>query len=244
MMKKEYRSVFISDIHLATNSCKSNILLNFLKNIKTEYLFLVGDVIDIWKIQKGWTWTNEHNEIIRRLLKMSNKGTKISYIIGNHDDFFRNLDINNFGNIKLKKYDIHYLKDGRKCFIIHGDQFDHITSCYKKIAMLGGYIYDFLVYINSAYNKIRFLLGFKYWSLSNYIKVKAKKTTNILENFENITYKIAKQEKCNVIICGHIHLPTIKVFDNITYCNCGDWIENCSAIVENMDGSLEIIYEK
>ena len=242
----KYRSIFLSDIHLGTISCKHNQLLEFLKTLETnmpDNLYLVGDIIDLWKLGKGYTWKPEHNTIIQKLLRLSRKGVRVHYIIGNHDEYFRSLPKGfRFGDIELHWSMDYITANGRRFLIIHGDQYDTFLIQNTLIAKLGSFVYDWLVVLNSSLSFIRRKLGFGYWSLSQYVKLKAKTATKVVETFENTMCDAIRKDGYDGVICGHIHMPVImKRANGFMYINCGDWTESCTAIGETFDGNFVVL---
>lgn len=239
-----YKTIFISDVHLGTTDCKADLLLNFLSNNSSEKLYLVGDIIDGWKIQQNrWKWKKSHTDVIRKILKLSKK-THVIYVIGNHDEFFRPLlpyGIS-FGNIELCNQAEHLGANGKRYLVTHGDLFDGITSLAPWLSFLGDKAYDFALFINNKYNFIRHRLGLGYWSLSSYLKGRVKKAVSFIFQFEQNMVEYCRRKKFDGVICGHIHTPEIKKIQEIEYMNDGDWVESCSALVEHHDGSWEIIY--
>lgn len=238
---KHVRTIFISDIHLGNKSSKTNLLLSFLKYYDSNTLYLVGDIIDLWKIRRGWYWDETHNLVIQKILRKARKGTKVVYIPGNHDEAIRQYCPTTFGQIEIKTHDTYLMHDGSRALIMHGDQFDKIIVHYKWVAILGAMLYDRLIELNGIFNTIRKFLNLSYWSLSAYLKVQAKDKLKIIENFERELIKKAKNTGHSVVVSGHIHHATILDKDGIKYVNCGDWVESCTAIVEHLDGTLEII---
>jgi len=245
MKNKTYRTIFISDTHLGSKDCKADLLLNFLKNNSCETLYLVGDIIDAWKIQQNkLTWKQSHTNIVKKILGFSKKGVKVIYVTGNHDEFLRPMIpyAASFGNIELCNMKTHYGKDGKRYLVVHGDLFDGITSLAPWLSFLGDKAYDFILDINSRFNWIRHRLGFGYWSLSKYLKLRVKGAIDFIFKFElNIT-DYCKRKNYDGVICGHIHNAEIKTVNNVTYMNTGDWVESCTALVEHHDGKWEIIY--
>lgn len=242
----KYRSIFLSDIHLGTISCKHNQLLEFLKTLETnmpDNLYLVGDIIDLWKLGHGYTWKPEHNTIIQKLLRLSRKGVRVHYIIGNHDEYFRSLPKGfRFGDIELHHAMDYITANGRRFLIIHGDQYDTFLIQNTLIAKLGSFAYDWLVVLNSSLSFIRRKLGFGYWSLSQYVKLRAKKATKVVETFENTMCDAIRKDGYDGVICGHIHMPVImKRANGFMYINCGDWTESCTAIGETYDGNFVVL---
>lgn len=236
------KSLFISDIHLGCPYCNSSKLLSFLRDTEPENLYLVGDIIDGWKMKNKILWNDEYNMIFKRILGMVKHGTKVFYITGNHDEFLRKFSTIDFGNIKICDEIVHYSINGKKMLVIHGDVFDELTIHSKWLYFLGDRAYSIAMYLNFVLNKIRKIFGMNYWSLSALLKKNVKKAVNYINNFETILTKYTTEKECDGIICGHIHTPDIKKINNIDYLNCGDWVESCSAIVEDYDGNYKLIY--
>lgn len=239
----KYRSIFISDIHLGTKFSKAKKLLNFLKHNESENLILVGDIIDGWAIKRKFVWPQTHSDVIQKVLKKARKGTKVTFITGNHDEFLRPFVPLILGNSLNISNELEYTSlTGKKYYVTHGDFFDSITMTKKWLAILGDYGYDLLLHLNSVLNFFRQKLGIKkYWSLSKYIKDNVKSSISFINDFENVLSSHAKNKGYDGIICGHIHKAEIRYIDEIEYLNCGDWVENCTAIVETFDGEFKII---
>lgn len=236
------RTVFISDTHLGTRGCKDKQLLEFLKSFESEYLYLVGDIIDGWRLRQSFYWNETHNMILKEILKKSKKGTKVVWVIGNHDDFMRpHLEhFDSFGNIEIVNEYTHEM-DGRKYWIVHGDEFDGIVRYHRWIAILGDMGYTFLLWTNRYFNHLRAVFGFGYWSLSAFIKKKVKSAVNFMTEFEVSLAREAKKRGYDGVVCGHVHNATNVQINEIHYLNTGDWVESCSAITEK-HGKIEIIY--
>jgi UDP-2,3-diacylglucosamine pyrophosphatase LpxH len=246
MTKQHYRSVWISDIHLGTRGCKAKYLDNFLSATKCDNLYLVGDIIDGWNMGRGPSYFPQaHVNILRKFLNKSRKGTKIKYIVGNHDEFLRKyLDFfedKDFGNIEIADEFIHETADGRKLWIVHGDLYDGVTRYHKWVSHLGDIGYNALVGLNSVYNHFRAKFGYGYWSLSAYIKHRVKGAVDFIFSFEDALSSECKKRGLDGVVCGHIHHAEIKDLNGITYYNDGDWVESCTALVEDFHGNMEII---
>lgn len=239
----KYKSIFISDIHLGTRFSKAKNLLNFLKHNECEHLFLVGDIIDGWAIKRKLIWPQKHSDVIQKILKKARKGTKVTFITGNHDEFLRPFVPLLLGNTITITNELEYdALNNKKYYITHGDFFDSITMTKKWLAILGDYGYDILLHLNVVLNFFRKNIGIKkYWSLSKYVKDNVKSSVSFINDFEKVLSNHARNKGYDGIICGHIHKAEIRVIDEIEYLNCGDWVESCSAIVETFDGKFEII---
>jgi UDP-2,3-diacylglucosamine pyrophosphatase LpxH len=241
---KTYRTIFISDIHLGSRDCKAEQLDNFLKTHSCETLYLVGDIVDAWKIQQNkWRWRQSHTEVVRRILGLAKSGTKVIYVPGNHDEFLRPMLSYgfNFGLIEVVNQIKHVGIDERNYLVIHGDLFDGISNIAPWISFLGDKVYDLLLSINNKFNWFRHRLGFGYFSVSKYLKYRVKKAIDFVFKFEKNLTEYCKKRGFDGVICGHIHHLEIKEIDGIIYMNSGDWVESCSAIVEHHDGTWEAI---
>lgn len=239
-----YKSIFISDVHLGTKFSQADLLLDFLKKNESENLFLVGDIIDGWAIKRKFKWYQSHSNVIQRLLKKAKKGTNVYFITGNHDEFIRPFTPLILGDSLEVVNEMEYTAiDGKKYLVTHGDFFDMITITKKWLAILGDYGYDLLLNLNYIVTKtLKFFKVKTRWSLSKYIKDNVKKSVNFINNYEKILSTHAKKNNFDGVICGHIHKAEMRDIEGIKYLNCGDWVESCTAIVENMDGKWEIIY--
>jgi UDP-2,3-diacylglucosamine pyrophosphatase LpxH len=238
---KHYRAIWISDIHLGTRGCKAEFLLDFLKYNESDYLYLVGDVVDGWQLKKSWYWEQSHNDVIQKILRKARKGTKVFYTPGNHDEGLRSFEDLQFGNIHVVDTAIHELADGRRLLVLHGDQFDGIVRYARWLAVLGDGAYNFLLFANHYYNIVRRRLGYPYWSLSAYLKHRVKNATEYIGRFAEAVTEAARQHQVDGVVCGHIHFAEIRDIGGVLYCNDGDWVESCTAMVEHRDGRLEII---
>jgi len=243
---KHYKSIFISDVHLGTRGCQADALCLFLKNNTSDNLFLVGDIIDGWKLRKKWFFPQSHANVIRRILTLAKKGTNVYYIIGNHDEGIRkflNYDIN-IGSIQIiNSYDYTGV-DNKRYLVVHGDIFDKLMiDKYKWMMHLGDTLYELLIWVNIHFNSIRKLLGLKYWSLSKWLKDNTKQAVNFINKYENYIADYCIENNYNGIICGHIHHAEIKKINGVLYMNDGDWVESATALLEHTDGTWEIYYD-
>ena len=238
---QKFRTIWISDIHLGTRGCKAELLLDFLKNTESETLYLVGDIVDGWRLKKGWYWPQAHNDVVQKILRKARKGTKVVFIPGNHDEFARDYTGNEFGAVEVRHEAVHETANGKKLLIIHGDEFDVIVTYAKWLALLGDGAYTVALGLNSWFNYIRQKLGYPYWSLSAYLKLKVKNAIQFINSYETALADTARKRGLDGVVCGHIHHPEIRMIDGILYCNDGDWVESCSALVEHLDGELELI---
>lgn len=241
-MKLKYRTVWISDVHLGTRGCKDEYLLDFLRHIECERLYLVGDIIDFWKLKSGFYWPRLHNEIVRAVMAMAARGTRVIYIPGNHDEIFRGYIGTVFNGIEIHPRAVHETADGRRFLVLHGDEFDGVVCSSRWLAVLGSGAYDFLIEVNRWFNHVRRILGFPYWSMSAYIKHRVKNAVDFIFDFERALIHEAYEQELDGVICGHIHHATIRTAEYGTlYGNCGDWVESCTALAESEAGTLSVI---
>ncbi len=237
-----FRTIWISDIHLGTRGCKAEFLLDFLRRTESEYLYLVGDIVDGWRLRKSWYWAQSHNDVIQKVLRKARKGTKVYYIPGNHDEWLRDYTELQMGGVHLQREAIHVTADGRRLLILHGDDFDGIVRYAKWLALLGDWAYDLALKLNNTFNVIRRRLGYPYWSLSAYLKAKVKNAVQFVTDYADAIVAEARLRDVDGIVCGHIHQAEIRKIGDVLYCNDGDWVESCTALVEHFDGRLEILH--
>jgi UDP-2,3-diacylglucosamine pyrophosphatase LpxH len=237
-----YRTIWISDVHLGTRACNANLLLDFLKHTESDTLYLVGDIVDGWRLKKSWYWPQPHNDVIQKLLRKARKGTRVLYIPGNHDEAARQFIGQSFGDVDVADDCVHETADGRRFLVIHGDQFDVVVRYAKWLAHVGDKAYELLLHTNTALNAVRRRLGFSYWSLSAYMKQRAKRAVEFVGRFEIALVEEARRRGVDGVICGHIHTAELKDMQGMTYVNDGDWVESCTALVEHDDGRLEILH--
>ena len=232
---RTFRTIFISDVHLGTRGCKADFLLDFLRHTESEKLFLVGDIIDGWRLRKSWFWQQSHNDVVQKVLRKARKGTEVVYIPGNHDEFARDYVEYAFGDIEVRRHAIHETAAGKKMLVIHGDECDGVMIYARWLTILGDHAYGAALALNNWYNALRRRLGLPYWSLSKYLKHKVKNAVAFIDNYEGAIARLARSHGADGVVCGHIHHAVIKDIGGITYCNDGDWVESCTALVEHFD---------
>lgn len=237
-----YRAVFISDIHLGTAGCQADALLDFLKHHSSEYLYLVGDIIDGWQLRRRWFWPQAHNDVVQKLLRRARKGCHVVFVPGNHDEFARGFAGHTFGDIRVLRDAQHTTAQGVSLWVTHGDHFDGVIQCAKWLAYLGDNAYELTLRLNRSLNSLRARMGLPYWSLSQYLKGKVKTALNYVTDFEVAVATEAKRRGHAGVVCGHIHRAEMRDINGILYCNDGDWVESRSALVEHLDGRLEVVY--
>jgi UDP-2,3-diacylglucosamine pyrophosphatase LpxH len=236
------RSIFISDVHLGTRSCKADRLLDFLREFESEHLFLVGDIIDFWAMGRSIQWTTMQNTVVQKILRRARHGEKVIFIPGNHDEALREYADTTFGDILIASEWEHCTADGKRLLLIHGDQFDQVTRYHRWVAILGDKGYELLVIINGWLSWWRRTLGIGgYWSIAGYAKRKVKSAVTFIFDFEENVIRAIRERGLDGVVCGHIHHAIIREKDGLLYINCGDWVDSCTAIVEHLDGRLELV---
>ncbi len=239
--ERHFRAIFISDIHLGTPGCQAEALLEFLRTHSSDTLYLVGDIIDGWQLRRRWYWPQAHNDVVQKLLRRARKGCRVVFVPGNHDEFARGFIGHSFGGIEVVKETVHTTAKGLKLWVIHGDHFDGVIQLAKWLAYLGDNLYELTLKLNRYLNHLRAKFGLPYWSLSAYLKLKVKKAVNFISDFEIAVASQAAKHGFQGVVCGHIHHAEIREINGILYCNDGDWVESLTAMVEHMDGRLEIL---
>jgi len=236
-----FRSLFISDVHLGTRGCPAERVLDFLRYHDADVIYLVGDIVDGWQLRSSWYWPQTHNDVVQKLLRKGRKGARLIYVPGNHDEFLRGYYGTHFGGIEVMETAIHVAADGRRYYVVHGDIFDLVVTQARWLALLGDKAYEFAIVVNRIFNAARRRLGFPYWSLSQWAKLKVKNAVSYIGEFEKMLVAEARRHHVDGVICGHIHTAAIHDDFGIRYINCGDWVESCTAIAEHHDGRFEII---
>jgi UDP-2,3-diacylglucosamine pyrophosphatase LpxH len=239
---KRYRTLFLSDLHLGARAAQAELLLDFLKHNDAATIYLVGDIVDGWKLRRGWHWPQAHNDVVQKLLRKARKGARVIYVPGNHDEFARDYTGLTFGGVDVLDHAVHETAAGKKMLVIHGDQFDIVVRNARWLAHLGDWGYDFAIFANTWLNRARRLFGVGYWSLSAWIKYRVKNAVNFIGDFEATLATEARRRGVDGVICGHIHHAAIRDIDGILYVNTGDFVESCTAIAENADGAFEILH--
>jgi len=236
------RSIFLSDIHLGTRACQAERLLSFLREYDSEHLFLVGDIVDFWAMSRGICWSAHQNTVVQKILKRARHDVSVYLVPGNHDEALRDYAGVSFGEIHVVREHVHVAADGVRYLLIHGDEFDQVTLHHRWIAVLGDIGYALLVRLNGWLSYIRRSLRVPgYWSLAGYAKRKVKSAVSFISNFEDSLLRHVRERGLDGVICGHIHAAAIRQVDGVTYINCGDWVDSCTAIVEHHDGRMELI---
>ena len=237
----KYRSIFISDVHLGTLDCQSNLLLDFLESTECESLYLVGDIIDMQKLTKAVYWPKENSELINLVFRKAKRGTCVVYIPGNHDAALRNYVGNHFNGVELKDEDVHVTAQGQRLLVIHGDCLDEVVRSMDWLVHLGDKLYSMIMVMSRYYLYVRRLFGSSYWSFAAFIKYKFKVAVKYIERFESAAARLSLERGFDGIVCGHIHHPNKDDHGEVQYLNTGDWVEHCTALVEDETGQLFLI---
>lgn len=237
-----FRSIFLSDIHLGTRGCQAGRLLEFLREHESEHLFLVGDIVDFWAMSRAIHWTPEQNTVVQKVLRRARHGEHVMLIPGNHDESLREYSGTSFGDIQVVHEHIHVAADGKQYLLIHGDEFDQVMRHHRWVAVLGDIAYNLLVRVNGWLSWARRTLRIPgYWSLAGYAKRRIKRAVNFIYDFEDSVIHAVTSRELDGVICGHIHSAAIREVAGVSYINCGDWVDSCTAIVEHQDGRMELI---
>jgi UDP-2,3-diacylglucosamine pyrophosphatase LpxH len=236
-----FRALFISDVHLGKRGCQAELLIDFLKYHDADTIYLVGDIIDGWRLKSGWYWPQTHNDVVQKLLRKVRKGSRMIYLPGNHDEFARDYLGMTFGGVEVMDSVVHETADGKRLLVIHGDQFDIVVAHARWLALLGDWAYEVALFSNYWFNRMRRALGFPYWSFSAWAKLKVKDAVNFIGSFEQTLADEARRQGADGVVCGHIHHSAIRDIGGITYINTGDFVESCTAVAEHADGTLEIL---
>jgi UDP-2,3-diacylglucosamine pyrophosphatase LpxH len=239
--RQRHRTVWISDVHLGTRGCNAAMLVDFLRSIECDTLYLVGDIVDGWRLRKGWYWPDAHNEVVRRVLKLAHSGTRVVYVAGNHDEMLRDYAGLSFGGVEISLEAVHLTADGRRLLITHGDRFDGVVLYARWLALLGDLAYRAMLRANVVFNAVRRRLKLPYWSLSAYLKKRVKNAVQHISNFEEAVAHEAVSRGFDGVVCGHIHCAEVRQIGPITYYNDGDWVESCTALVEDFYGVLRVL---
>ena len=242
MGELDYRAIFISDIHLGTADCRADYLLDFLRHTHCDTLYLVGDVIDLWAMRRQVHWPTSHTELVRYVFELAASGTRVVYIPGNHDEAFRRLAGNTYNGIDILLEAVHVTRDGRRLRVSHGDEFDAVVRCGPILRLIGDYSYNILLWLNRQAALFRGQSGRPYWSLSAWLKKRMGGARRYVHRFMLAAAHEAAQNDFDGHVCGHIHVAAIEKVGNVLYCNDGDWVEHCSALVENRDGRLQLLH--
>jgi UDP-2,3-diacylglucosamine pyrophosphatase LpxH len=240
--RRRFRTIWISDIHLGTKGCNADMLVDFLDRTDSETMYLVGDIIDGWRLKKKLYWPAAHNDIVWRILKRAKRGTQIVYVPGNHDELFRQFAGMNFGGVHIERAAVHVTADGRRLLVMHGDEFDAVMLAHRWLAFVGDAAYALLMGLNRWINAVRSRLGLPYCSLSKMAKHKVKNAVEFISAFEDVVARAAAARGVVGVVCGHIHAAEIRQLAGVEYFNDGDWVEGCTALVEHFDGRMEILH--
>jgi UDP-2,3-diacylglucosamine pyrophosphatase LpxH len=239
---RRWRAIWISDVHLGTKHAQVDALLDFLREHESDYLYLVGDIVDGWELRRSWRWEPRYNTLIQKLLKRHRKGTEIVYLTGNHDEFLEEFIGHQFGRVRVAREAIHTGADGRRYLVVHGHQFDGLTHFNRLLERLGSWVYGWALDANLWLNRLRRRFGLGYWSFAAFLKARAKQSVQYVTEFEVAMARLAEAHQVDGVICGHIHRAEIRIIDGLRYHNSGDWVESCTALVEDFSGTFSLIH--
>ncbi len=242
MSTMQVRSIFISDVHLGLPDCQANYLLDFLQNVRAEHLYLVGDIIYLEHMRKRPYWHAAHGAVVQEILAIAARGTKVTYIPGNHDADMRRFAGQRFAGVHIALNAIHVAIDGRRYKVSHGDEFDGESNTPAWLARFGDFMQGVVCVINRYGNCLLRALGIGYRPLSIAIKSRIPTAARFIRDFETRVAASAKAAGFDGHICGHIHYGRIEDADGFTYINDGDWVEHCTGLVEHADGSFELLH--
>jgi UDP-2,3-diacylglucosamine pyrophosphatase LpxH len=240
-MDATFKTVWLSDVHLGSRACRVQLLLDFLKQSRCETLYLVGDIIDLESLRQSFFWPTSHTEVLRALLKKSQEGTRVVYIPGNHDDDMRALIGTRIGNVEVLGRCIHTTASGKRLLVLHGDEFDALMKHSFLSTLAGAVAYRGLLCLNRFVHWLHDLSGRPYWSLAQHVKSKVGGAQRYIATFRHASLQAARAADVDGIVCGHIHKAELIEQDGLTYCNDGDWVESCTALVERQSGELELV---
>ncbi|MBL8673364.1 MAG: UDP-2,3-diacylglucosamine diphosphatase [Rhodospirillales bacterium] len=236
-----WRAIYLSDVHLGTRGCQADKLLDFLRRHDSDCLYLVGDIVDGWRLRRWWYWPQAHNDVVQKILRKARKGTRVVYVPGNHDEAARDYCGLTFGGVQVVREAIHETADGKRLLVIHGDQFDGVVRYARWLAMLGDWAYALALKLNTVVNGARRLLRMPYWSLAGYLKERVKNAVQFIGDYEAAVATEARGRGVDGVVCGHIHHAQARTIDGILYYNDGDWVESCTALVEDYEGRMSIL---
>lgn len=239
---RRYRTLWLSDLHLGTRACQADAVLDLLRRCEADTLYLVGDIVDGWALRRAWYWPQSHNDVVQKVLRKARKGTRVVYIPGNHDAFARAYAGQRFGEVEVRERAEHMTVDGRLLLVLHGDEFDGVVRHARWLSHAGSLAYTLLLKMNRPVNRVRAALDLPYWSLSAYLKRKAKRAVQVVADFEAAVVDAARRAEADGVVCGHIHCAEDREMDGVRYLNCGDWVESCTALAEHVDGRLELLH--
>jgi UDP-2,3-diacylglucosamine pyrophosphatase LpxH len=239
--RPRYRAVFVSDLHLGTRGSQAADALAFLKSVRTDRLFLVGDIVDGWALKRAWRWTAEHDAVVQHVLGRAKRGCHVTYLPGNHDQFGRDYLGLTIGGVEVRDTAYHTTATGERLLVLHGDQFDGAVRCAPWLSKLGARLYEVCLALNTPVTRLRSRMGLPYWSLAAALKGQAKRAVQYMAEFERAVVHAAEEAGADGVVCGHIHKPELRHFGRARYANCGDWVESCTALVEHLDGRLELV---
>lgn len=239
-VKCYYRAIWLSDFHLGEKHCQANYLLKFLQQTDSTYLFLVGDIVDLLALRKRPYWPASHQAVLDEILRKAEHGTRVIYIPGNHDDLMRHYVDGLFDKIEIHRQFIYQSPAHGRLLLLHGDEFDHSVRMSPLEAKLGDMGYDLVLFLNHWWNRLRRRCGLPYQPVADRLKQCSKKARKAMVRFRDTAVEHAQDMEVDGIVCGHIHQARLCRDQGVLYINTGDWVENCTAVLEHTDGHLEL----
>jgi UDP-2,3-diacylglucosamine pyrophosphatase LpxH len=235
------RALFLSDIHLGYRRSRVRELNDFLQSVDAQCIVLVGDIIDALSLARQFFWSDDHTAVVRTLLAKRRAGARLIFIPGNHDASLAMLAELLNGPLEVHREWVHRTLNGRRLLVIHGDQFDGTVTCGPWLTRLGDSLYYVTVALSHAVNNVRRAFGKPYWPLAEKIKLGIGVSVRYIEQFEQVAASHARAQGYDGVVCGHIHRANLRQIDGTAYCNTGDWVESCSALIESLDGELQLL---
>jgi UDP-2,3-diacylglucosamine pyrophosphatase LpxH len=239
--RRRFRAIFVSDVHLGTRGCKAELLLDFLRHVHCDQLYLVGDIVDGWRLRRSWHWPDAHDAVVHEVLRLARGGTRVTYVPGNHDECLRRFAGQRHAGVDLALEAEHVTADGRRLLVLHGDVFDEIVQGARWLAHLGDFGYEVAVVVGQVVHRLRHRMGRPYWSLAGWLKRRVKGAVAYVDSFERAAVTEARRRGYDGVVTGHLHTPSVRDFDGVLYVNDGDWVDSCTALVEHDDGRLELL---
>jgi UDP-2,3-diacylglucosamine pyrophosphatase LpxH len=235
------RSVFLSDIHLGYRGCSAEPLNDFLAHVRIDNLYLLGDIVDLQSMRRGFFWPKAHNDVLSAIMRHARSGARVVCVPGNHDEELRDFEGAVFGGVEVHREYSHTTANGRRMWLTHGDQFDHVVKCSPLLARVGTGIYDFLLDLNPMINAVRRMFGLHHGSLAAFVKQRVATAVRYIESFEHAVAHEARRRNFDGVICGHIHQAAMREIEGVLYCNDGDWVESRTVLIEDFSGALRIL---
>ncbi|MEM8712843.1 MAG: UDP-2,3-diacylglucosamine diphosphatase [Planctomycetota bacterium] len=239
--RRRLRTVWVSDVHLGARASKAHELLTFLKTVECDQLYLVGDILDFWKLRKRVHWPAVCTALTAHVSRLAESGVDVIYVPGNHDAEFRGHGIFQIAGVSVRNEVIHHTADGRRLLVTHGDAFDDYGEESSWLVAIGDRAYSWTIVVSEGLNVVRGWLGLPHWSLSLWLKQKVKSAVGFVSRFQDRVIAAAAERRVDGVVCGHIHKAELRRIGDVIYANDGDWVESCTALVEEDSGRMELL---